>query len=162
MFHFPASIGKSRRRRQIRTKLDDVSRVMGLHFRGGVADCALVSAQGEVLTAKGVSPRPFVALAPRVTALRASSAALAAALTIAPPRTLHVRGAAWLVAVYALGPHALLAYASAPLDAHDGLLRAMDRALLAGGGGGGAGGSSSSVAGVGPVAELAQLVKEMW
>lgn len=104
------------------------------------------------MTAKGVSPRPFVALAPKVAALRASAGALASALAVAPPSTLHLRGGGWLVAVYALGPHALLAYAPAPLDAHDRLLRDMDRALTAKGAAGAAG----------PVTDLGHLVKEIW
>lgn len=151
MFHFPASIGKSRRRRQIRAKLDDVSRLMSLHCPGGIADCALVSAQGEVLTAKGVSPRPFLALVPKVTAVRNSAAALASALAVAPSSILQLRGSTWLVAIHAMGPHALLAYAPVSLDAHDGLLRAMNRALRA-----------EAPSASGPITDLRNLAIEIW
>lgn len=152
MFQFPASIHKSRRRRQIRLKLDDVSRIMNLHFRGAVADCALISAEGEVMTAKGVSPRPFVALAPKVAAVRRSASALASALAVTPSSVLHLRGSTWLVAIHALGPHALVAYAPVSLDTSEDHLSAMNRVLRA----------EDIDSASGPIADLGNLVKEIW
>jgi hypothetical protein len=149
MFQVPTSIAKSRRRRQIRVKLDEVSRVMGTHFRGGATDCALITADGDLLTAKGVSTRPFVPLVPKVRALRESATAVSAALAAPPPRTVHVRGAAWTAAVHSLGPHTLVAYTPVPLGTPDAVLRNVDLALAAGG--------SSP----GPIADLARLVQDL-
>lgn len=125
---------------------------MNLHFRGAVADCALVSAEGEVMTAKGVSPRLFVALAPKVAAVRRSAAALASALAVAPSNVLHLHGSTWLVAIHALGPHALLAYAPVSLDAHEDLVNAMNRVLRA----------EDTPTASGPITDLGNLVKEIW
>lgn len=125
---------------------------MNLHFKGAVADCALVSAEGEVMTAKGVSPRPFVALAPKVASVRSSADALASALAVAPSRILHLRGASWLVAIHALGPHALLAYAPVSLDTHEDFLSAMNRVLRA----------DDAPSASGPITDLGKLVKEIW
>lgn len=147
MLKFAPSIHRSRRKRQIRVKLDEVSRVIASYFRTGT-DCALLTADGDLLTAKGVQPRPFLPLVPKIRSLRANATAISAALAVAPPKTIHVRGGKWMAAVYALGPHSLVVFTGVHLSVHDSVIRDVDVALAVAG-------SPAS----GPVADLADLVK---
>lgn len=138
---------RSRRRRQIRVKLDEVSRVVGAYFHSG-ADCALLTSDGELLTAKGVQSRPLDPLVPKIRALCTNAVAISAALGVAPPRTIHVRGGSWMTAVYTLGPHSLVIYAPVPLVVHDSVVRDVDVAL-------------SGPSGAGPIIDLADLVRDI-
>jgi hypothetical protein len=147
MLQIPVSIVRSKRRRQIRAKLDEVSRVTGTFFRPGATDCALITADGEVITGKSGTSKPLVPSVAKVRSLRANADAIAAALSLPPPATVHIRGSLWMAAAYALGPHTLVSYSPVSIDTKDDLLKEMDRALAAADTSGGA------------VAELAALVQ---
>ncbi len=149
MFKLASSVTRSRRRRQIRVKLDEVSRVIGSFSAEGETICALYTEAGDVLAAKGVATRPFVALVPKVTALRENACAVAESLAVPPPPVIHLRGTSWVAAIYALGTHTLVTYTAVPLQTHDTALREIDMAL-------GIGSSAT-----GPLEELGILVREI-
>jgi hypothetical protein len=132
MIKLPSSIANSRRRRQIRARLDDVARVIGSQFRGAVTDCAVITREGDILTGKGGSPRPFIQLVPKIRALRKNSATLSMALAVPVPRILHVRGHSWMAGIYSLGPHSLVIFTPASLRISEDNLRALDEILTTG------------------------------
>jgi hypothetical protein len=132
VMNFPSSIAKSRKRRQIRAKIDDVSRLVGSCFRSANTDCAVITKDGDILTGKGGSTRPFIQLVPKIRALRRDAASIADALAGCVPRVLHVRGMSWMAAVYSLGPHSLVVLTPAPLKTSETSLRELDAVLTQG------------------------------
>jgi hypothetical protein len=132
MINLPSSIAKSRRRRQIRARLDDAGRVVGSHFRGAVTDCAVITREGDILTGKGGSTRPFIQLVPKIRALRRNSATLSVALAVPVPRILHVRGHSWMAGIYSLGPHSLVIFTPVALRTPEEILRELDELLTHG------------------------------
>lgn len=142
MFQFPAQIARSRRRRQIRAKLDEIARLLHTYFRGAAPDVALLTSDGGIIAAKGAHAKPLQPVVHRVLALRAHALALAAALDVPAPLTISARGTSCAADAHILGAHTLLIYAPVPLAAHDAVLKNVEHAL--------------KVA-PGPIAELAAL-----
>lgn len=131
-------IAKIRSRRAIRTKLDEVSRIVNSPRIGehsvalfGGTECAIVTEDGDILTGKAGSSKPFAAVAPKVRQLRTSADRVGQYLSQKAPNVVHVRGESGMVSAYDLGQHTLVTYTEVSPGARnlDAVVARVDRAL---------------------------------
>lgn len=109
-------IAKIRSRRAIQRKLDEVSRIFNSPPAGeeystaqvAGTECAIVTEDGDILTGKAGSPKPFVEIAPKVRRLRESADKVGQYLLQKRPTVVHVRGKSRMVSTYDLGQHTLV------------------------------------------------------
>ena len=131
-------LSKTRRRRRIRTKLEDISRAVSLPsggsgvgilgtnvIRDGIeaervsdinislrTECALLTEIGELVVSKTGSSRPFDTVTPRIRTIRTAARNLTAALVGAgasTPTSVHLCAKTRMVHAYLIGPHTLVA-----------------------------------------------------
>lgn len=136
-------LAKSRRRRKIRAKLDEVARVVSSPRLGhdeGLAlfsetDCAVITEHGDVIVTTTGSSRPFDAVAPKIRAIRASAAALCEYLGQNRMDVVHVRGQSGMVHAYMLGAHTLVTLTEVSPGARnlDAVVARVDKCLGIGG-----------------------------
>ena len=72
-------------------------------------DCAIITEEGDILTGKAGSPKPFVDVVSKVHRLRLSAERVRAHLQHTPATVVHVRGASTMISTYELGKHTLVA-----------------------------------------------------
>ena len=131
-------IAKIRSRRAIKHKLDEVSRLVNTTassdgsaalFEG--TECAIVTGDGDILTGKGGSSRPFTDVAPKVARLRAAAHSLGEYLSQTRPAVVHVRGESAMLSAYDLGVHTLVTYTAVSTQTKevDAVIARVDRAL---------------------------------
>lgn len=151
-------IGKSRRRRKVRAKLEEVARVVSSPRSGhddGLAlfsetDCAVITESGEVIVTKTGSSRRFEAVAPKIRTIRSSARALSKSLGNDDLHVVHVRGNTGMLHAYILGEHALVTLTEVSPGARnlDAVVARVDECL-------GIGGEGRTL-----IEELATMLKE--
>lgn len=110
-------LAKSRRRRKIRAKLDDIARALSATAAPSedapqptlsATDCAVLTEHGDVLVTSAGASTAFEAAAPKVRDIRLAAAALCAYVGCTESRVVHVRAQRGILHVYVLGKHALV------------------------------------------------------
>lgn len=125
-------ISKFRSRRAIQRKLDEVSRIFNSEGNApslGLTECAIVTEEGDILTGKAGSPRPFAELAPKVRRLRASADRVGAHLLHKRAKMVHICAQNTMVSTYDLGAHTLVAVSDLTGAAPDATTAGIDAAL---------------------------------
>lgn len=120
-------LSRARRRRKIRTVLDEVARRVSepqVDQADSLAlfaktDCAVLTDTSEIIVTKTASARPFDLIAPKIRALRASSAAMCEYLHQPPLDFIHLRGHKGLVLAYTIGQHTLIVMTEVNPDARN-------------------------------------------
>lgn len=109
-------ITKIRSRRAIQGKLDEVSKIFNSSLleeedktQGTGTECAIVTEDGDILTGKARSPKPFAEIAQKVRRLRESADKVSQCLLQNRPTVMHLRGTSNLVSAYDLGQNTLVA-----------------------------------------------------
>ncbi|KAI0563952.1 hypothetical protein FGB62_32g013 [Gracilaria domingensis] len=109
-------LAKSRRRRKIRAKLDEVARVVSTsRMNQGPqplfteAHCAILTESGELIVANNTSVRRFQAIAPKIRAIRHSAESVSSFLGTEPSKVVHVRGRTRMLHAYEVDAHTLVA-----------------------------------------------------
>lgn len=136
-------LGKARRRRKVRAKLEQVARVVSSPHIGhddGLAlfsetDCAVITESGDVIVTKTGSSRPFEAVAPKIKTIRASARALCKSLGQDEMHVVHIRGQTGMLHAYILGEHALVTLTEVSPGARnlDAVVERLDKCLGVGG-----------------------------
>lgn len=131
---------KYRSQRAIRHKLDEVSRIFNTPSENegptvpmGATECAIVTDEGDILTGKSGSSKPFTEIAPKVCRLRLSAEKVCETLTTRRPTAVHIRGTTDMISTYALGAHTLVAVSPTGATASDTTIARIDTALGADG-----------------------------
>lgn len=127
---------KFRSQRAIRHKLEEVSRIFntpadneGPGAPVGATECAIVTDEGDIITGKSGSSKPFTEIAPKVSRLRHSAEKVCDTLTARRPVAVHIRGDTDMVSTYALGAHTLVAVSPTGAAASDATIARIDAAL---------------------------------
>lgn len=108
-------LAKSRRRRKIRAKLDEIARIVSSpptqdepQALLSATDCAVITEHGDVIVTTAGSSSPFEAVAPKIRDIRASAAALCEYVGRQNTDVVHVRGQRGTLHAYLLGAHTLV------------------------------------------------------
>ncbi len=116
-------ISKFRSRRAIKSKLDEVARIFNTPGENeantvpvGTTECAIITEEGDILTGKSGTSKPFTEIAPKVRRLRLSAEKVCETLTTRRPVAVHICGSKSMVSTYALGAHTLVTISPAGID----------------------------------------------
>ncbi|CAN8071345.1 unnamed protein product [Agarophyton chilense] len=119
-------LAKTRRRRKIRAKLDEVARVVSARRMNPgsqplftEAHCAILTQSGELIVANNTSVRRFQAIAPKIRAIRHSAESISSFLDMETSKVVHVRGRTFMLHAYDVGAHTLVAVTQVSLGAEN-------------------------------------------